>query len=83
MSGRAKVIFLSFFTIIALIGSESFITIHAAQVQRGFSLFPNYTSIVIGKGEEVNLDLKVINTGKRRKRYFFQLFQKKKPATGK
>jgi len=83
MSGRAKVIFLSFFTIVALVGSGSFITIHAAQVQRGFSLFPKYTNVVIGKGEEVNLDLKVINTGKKEEEVLLSIIPEKKARNWK
>lgn len=83
MSSKAKVLFLSLFVIIAFVGFGSLTTIQGADIQRGFSLFPKYTSVVIGKGEEVNLDLKVINTGKKEEEIFLSITPDKKATNWK
>ena len=47
-------------------------------LRENFSIFPKYTSIVIGKDEEVKIDVKIINTGKEEEEIILSVIPEKK-----
>ncbi len=50
---------------LATIAIGNFSLIWAQEVKRGFSFSSEYTHVVVGKGKEIELDVKITNTGER------------------
>jgi len=77
MNTKAKVL-IFFFFISALVISGSSGIAQNEKPQKDFSIFPKYTNIVVEKGKEVEIDVKIINTGKEEEAVVLSVISEKK-----
>ncbi|MEA1963599.1 MAG: NEW3 domain-containing protein [Candidatus Aerophobetes bacterium] len=78
MSSKTQVFIFSLFISALVIGMGRSGIAQNEKPQKDFSIFPKYTDIVIEKGKEIEIEVKIVNTGKEEEEVVLSVIPEKK-----